>query len=669
MYNKQQKVKKLRLAFLRYGSCALIGGGGFALLTFLVKQYPDSFIVLSIAIALMTMCACALVLTLFEKRRRKDEAGKISGPMLGTIMYDSVNNAREPALICDCKNKIIWYNRFSLEAVGVSSLLGAKLSSVIELEDTGDSEDKKFPTEAVLDGKNYLIESTKIRSNGNIYYFLKFRDVTEIVDLKQFITDEDNAVAYIIIDNLEELMQFEQESYRESASRVEEILREWAQSVNGILKEYERDKYLFFFKNKDLQKFVSEKFEILDRVREIRVGMGNIPITLSIGVGKVKGSLSDRERAAHSALDLALQRGGDQAVVKYENKIEYYGGLTNSLQKRTKVFTRVASTEILAHIASASNVIIMAHKYPDYDAFGASVGMARLAMYCGVKVNIVTDFKNINIKKCLKIIGDSKLYKGLFVDSASGLDLVSSDTLLVLVDVNNPLMFESRDIYDNVYNVAIIDHHRKTSEYPREPIFELVEPSASSASELVSEMLDFTLQESLLAPVEANMLLAGITLDTRNFTKGAGTKTFAAAMYLRDNGASYDAIQDLFKSNISEYKQEALFGQKIEIYRHCMAIAVNESGVDATDKILASRVADNLLMVDEVMASFALVQIGDSVHISARSNGTVNVQLILEALQGGGRYDAAGAVVRSAMHQVLLQLKEAIDNYLDPEER
>jgi c-di-AMP phosphodiesterase-like protein len=366
---------------------------------------------------------------------------------------------------------------------------------------------------------------------------------------------------------------------------------------------------------------------------------------------------------------MALQRGGDQAVVKIEDNTEFFGGRTNAATKRTKVRARVVGLELMNYINKASNVIIMAHKYPDYDALGASLGFARLAMYCGVKVNVVTDFKNQNIKKCMKIIGDNRQYKGVFVDAASGLDLVSPDTLLILVDVNNPIMFESRDIYDNVYNIAVVDHHRKTAEFPRKPIFELIEPSASSASELVSEMLDFTLQESLLSPMEANMLLAGITLDTRNFTKGAGTKTFAAAMYLRDNGASYEAIQDLFKANISEYRQEALFGQKIEVYRHCMAIAANENGVDASDKILASRVADNLLMIDEVMASFALVQIGDSVHVSARSNGTINVQLILEALKGGGRYDAAGAVVKSGMQQALLTLKDAIDNYLDPEDR
>jgi c-di-AMP phosphodiesterase-like protein len=667
MYNKQRKVKKLLLKAYAYTACGAIGLGAFFVAAIIAVRHPERLALIAVLTAAIYIGACAGVLKLFDYLKKRAEVGKISGPMLGTIMYDTVNTTREPALICDENNRIIWFNRFAAEIAGTPSLLGAKLENVMELGELKE-DGHKYPDEVILDNKNYSLEPTKIRSNNTVYYLLKFRDITETVELKKFIRDEDDVAAYIIIDNLDELMQFEQERYRESAALVEQLLRDWAASVGGILKEYERDRYLFIFKNKDLERFTKEKFDILDKVREIRVGNGKVPITVSIGVGKVYGQLADREKAAHLALDMALQRGGDQAVVKYEDKIEFYGGITNSLQKRTKVFTRVASTEILALIASASNVIIMAHKYPDYDAFGASIGLARLAMYCGVKVNIVTDFKNPNIKKCMKLIGDNKLYKGMFIDGATGLDMVSSETLLILTDVNNPLMFEAPDIYDNVYNVAVIDHHRKASEFTRKPIFELIEPSASSASELVSEMLDFTLQESLLTPVEANMLLAGITLDTRNFTKGAGTKTFAAAMYLRDNGASYDDIQDLFKANITDYKQEALFGQKIEVYRHCMAIAVNEFGSDAGDKILASRVADNLLMVEEVVASFALVQIGDSVHVSARSNGTVNVQLILESLSGGGRYDAAGAVVRNGMQQALLMLKDAIDKYLDPED-
>ena len=260
-------------------------------------------------------------------------------------------------------------------------------------------------------------------------------------------------------------------------------------------------------------------------------------------------------------------------------------------------------------------------------------------------------------------------YKGVFVDSAKGIDLIKSETLLIIVDVNNQAMFESSDIARNVQDIVIIDHHRKTAEFEKEPLISYIESSSSSASELVSEMLEQVLPESTLKRNEANMLLAGISLDTNQFTKGTGTKTYAAAMYLRDNGASYEQIQDLFKSSLREYRQEALYGEKIELYRNCMAIALNPFGVDQADRILAAKVADNLLMVEGVAASFALVLVGNVVHISARSNGTINVQLILEELSGGGRYDAAGAQVKDEnIGAVLLKLKKAIDNYIDPEE-
>ena len=310
----------------------------------------------------------------------------------------------------------------------------------------------------------------------------------------------------------------------------------------------------------------------------------------------------------------------------------------------------------------------MGHKFPDYDAFGASIGVARLAMLCGVKFNVVTNFKDVNIKKCMKFFEKDESYKGVFVDAAKGLDLVRSDTLLVIVDVNNIKMLESEYIARSVRDIVIIDHHRKTAEFEREPLISYIEPSSSSASELVAEILEQSLPVNTLQQNEANMLYAGIVLDTKQFSKGTGTKTYAAAMYLRDNNAAYENVQDLFKTNFKDYKQESLFGEKIEIYRNCMAIALNDRGADASDRITAARVADNLLMLEDVVASFALVQIDNVVHISARSNGTVNVQLILESLNGGGRYDAAGAQVKDTIASTLIRLKEAIDDYINPEE-
>ena len=633
------------------------------------SKNPSHAVLISIAVALCFIALSVFTILGLSSLEKKKRIKSPSGPVLGSIMYDTVNLADEPALICDENNKIIWFNRYAQEASGSSSsLLGAKLSVILP-NPLPESGDKAREIVTTLKERTYNVNVTKIRSADKIYHLLLFRNITELTKLQKFVRDDEKVVSYIIVDNLEELLQFEQEKYREAAADIEAIIRDWASSVNGILKEYEKDKYIFIFKNEDLEKFVENKFDILDKVRNVRVGNANIPLTVSVGVAKVSGSLSDKEKAAHIALDLALQRGGDQAVVKYDESVAFFGGKTNTVHKRTKVRARVAANKLASYMAEASNVIIMGHKFPDYDAFGASVGLARLAMFCGVKVNIVTDPKNPNIKKCMKYFSDES-YKGLFVDKSRGLDLIKSETLLVIADVNNPDMFESIDIYNNVYKTVIIDHHRKTAEFERKLLIEYIDPSSSSASELVSEMLEQALPPSTLQSVEANMLLSGISLDTKQFTKGTGTKTYAAAMYLIDNSASYDDIQDLFKTNIADYRQVSKFGQKVEIYRHSMAIAVNyEIGDSNTDRTLAAKVADNLLMVEDVSASFALMQIGDTIHISARSSGSVNVQLILERLKGGGRYDAAGAQLKSAtMPQALMRLKNAIDNYFDAED-
>ncbi len=664
---KNKKEKKPRYRGVAEFLCAIVALACFGGVWMFDTHYnPDkmtNLIVISF-LALAFISISAFIILVFKSHGEKKAIRKPSGPVLGSIMYDMVNNSNEPALIHDENKKIIWYNKYALN-LSSSPLLGAKLSTIIPAPVPEETDKRNFST--TIGDSTYTVEATKIISGSKMYKLLMFKNITELVNLKQFVKDEDLVVCYVIVDNLEELLQFEQERYREAAAAIETLVRDWCSSVNGILKEYEKDKYLFFFKAINLEKFIETKFEILDKVRDIRVGSGNIPVTVSVGVSKVKGNLAEKERAAHVALDLALQRGGDQAVVKYDEGFEFYGGRTNTVHKRTKVRARVAANKLAGLMASASNVIIMAHRFPDYDAFGASVGLARLAMFCGVKVNIVTDAKNPNIKKTIKFFEKDDKYRGVFVDAARGLDLIKSETLLVIADVNNPDMFESIDVYNNIYNTVIIDHHRKTSEFAKKPLIEYIDPGSSSASELVSEMLEQAFPPSTLQHHEAAMLLAGILLDTKQFTKGAGTKTFAAAMFLRDNGASYEDIQDLFKTNIEDYKQEATFGQQIDIYRHCMAIAVSSDA--GSDRTLAARVADNLLGVEEVAASFALMQIGDTVHISARSNGTVNVQLILEKLKGGGRFDAAGAQVKSSnIKQVLLRLKEAIDEYLDPED-
>lgn len=648
----------------------ILAVGDVVLAGILAYNFSDKVVPIIIACVSLYIAITVIVWALTSGTERKKEHAIKKGPVLGNVMYDKINYASEPAFICDVNHKIIWSNRFASNNLSTKRILGTNINQLFPYEFASESAIKRIRDVKVqLDGNNYIVEETQINTTNEVYYLLYLRNVTRQTELEQLERDKEKIIAYVVVDNLEALLQFEQEKYRETAARVEKIVRSWAEGVNGIIKEYEKDKYIFIFNMEDLDKFIEDGFAILDKVRDIRLGSGSIPVTLSIGVAKkADATLAEKEKLAHVALDMALQRGGDQAVVKLEEDVLFYGGRTNAVQKRTKVRARVVANELANRMAKASNVLIMGHAYPDYDAIGASIGIARLAKFCGARVNIVTNFKDVNVKKVLKHFDDIDEYRNVFVDSSKGLDLVRSETLLVIVDVNNMNMFESKDLAKMVDDIIIIDHHRQTAEFEKEPIISYIETSASSASEIVSEILEQSLPMKGILHEEANALYAGILLDTKHFMKGAGTKTHAAAMYLKDNGASYENVQDLFKSNIQEYKKEASFGEKIEIYRNCMAIALNPHGKDNGDRIMAAKVADNLLGLEDVSASFVLVQIDNVVHVSARSNGTINVQLILEKLNGGGRYDAAGAQVKgSSVADTLFSLKEAIDAYINPE--
>ena len=663
--NRLKKSHKQRalVVFAPIWTVAIVG-----LAAFLVTLKPEKYWLVALLSSVLYFGGFIFAVTLGATFDSKNSNKKKKGPMLTGVMYEKINSLGEPALLCDSSYRIIWANKFTQE-MAEGGIIGTSVQLLFNYQ-IKDGQIGKRPVDTIVPfkGKDYIVVEDVVRDGDKNYYLLTLRDTTELLQLKQQMRDEEKIVSYVIVDNLEDLLQFEQEKYRAAANQVEEYIREWAESVGGLVKEYERDKYLFIFESQYLDKFLADKFDILDKIRDIRVGSGNIPVTVSIGVAKTKGTMAEKESAAHIALDMALQRGGDQAVVRFDDKIEFFGGRTNAVQRRTKVRARVVANELITLMAKAGNVIIMGHKFPDYDAIGASIGVARLAMLCGVKFNIVTNFKSINVKKCLPFFEGDETYKGVFVDGAKGLDLVRSDTLLVVVDVNNADMFESKDIAESVNDIVIIDHHRKTAEFKKQPLISYIEPSSSSASELVTEILEQALPVNTLQTNEANMLYAGIVLDTKQFSKGTGTKTYAAAMYLRDNNATFEKVQSLFKKSVKDYKQEAQFGGKLEPYRNCMVIAYNEHGTDEnSDRISASRVADELLMLEGIAASFTLVKVGNVVHISARSNGTINVQLILESLNGGGRFDAAGAQVKDTVASTLVRLKAAIDAYINPD--
>lgn len=533
-----------------------------------------------------------------------------------------------------------------------------------ENKESNDTKDKVFTT--FIEDRKYDVSCHPVRSNGHVYYMFVFNDITELTNITDLKYAETPAIAYILIDNLEEIAQYVKGSHRAEANKVENILKGFAEKMDGVLREYDRDRYMLVFNRKHLAACIKNKFSILDDVRQVRIGDDSIPVTVSMGIAITGSTLAERERDALAALDLALQRGGDQVVVKNEKGINYFGGLTKSQQKRTRVHSRIIATKLYSEISNSTNVIVMGHSNPDFDSIGACVGVASLAMYLGVDVKIVTDTSGSSFAACTEKLLELDEYKNVFIDGVDGLEKCGYGTLLVIVDANNFSILEAPEIAENSFKTVVIDHHIKKEEFKNEPILSYIDPSASSASELISEILEQSLPAGVLTKEEATVLLAGIMVDTKNFTRTVGTRTFSAALYLRGAGANAEIARTFFNEAFEDYRSEALFGAEVEIYREQLAITTSVGTGSAHDRVAAAKAADRLLTVRQVNAAFAIVKIGDTIHISARSNGTINVQLILEKMGGGGHFDVAGAAVTDKnIEDTRRMLVAAIDEYLD----
>ncbi len=632
-----------------------------------------------IAAFLLTLLYLAVVVVLrilYVRQRGKRAGSEKLAPVMGRIMFDAVVKMKTPVFICDNEERVIWYNSAmeslflsenklaaenKLYGKGISELFGVTLAQIRE-------DKSENGVTLTCEDRTFTARYNHIKTDDNDFALVVTAETTEQNQLRRKLEDSEPVVMYVYIDNLTEMMQYDSENYRMAATRTDQVLRAWAEECGGILKEYERDKYLFVTDARVLNACIARKFDILDRVRAIRGGDNEMPMTISMGIGGVHGSFSEKERTAHAALDMALQRGGDQAVVKADGSIDFYGGITKTVQKRTNVRSRMVSGELVSAMKKASNVLIMGHKYADYDSFGSCVGLARMAMYCGARVNVIVNPSDRGIFGCREMLDGEEDFLGVFVDGAMGLDLLETGTLVVVSDVNNVRQMESFDIFSRAASVAVIDHHRKVAEFERPLVIEYIEPSASSASELVAEMLEQVLAKDELTPHEASLLLTGIILDTQKFTKNTGTRTFSAAMFLRDCDAEPDTIVHLDRTSLDDYMREGRFRQNVMIYRGVTAITCPQSDAAETgpaDQVIAAKAANNLLTVAGVEASFALIRIGDTIHISARSLGRINVQLILEQLRGGGHYNAAGAQLTDVtMKEAIELLKGAIDSQM-----
>ena len=663
--------------------CACLGVLSLALcsLTIVYTEYrPERVALLYLAIYLGVL-AVIFTANIIAYTVTKRSVYNFTSSVTQGISAQFMQKLTKPVLICDEKGKIVWYNKFLREICrNTRTVYGKYMESIcdcaVEHIIKGDSvlgaEARFFTSEnsGVCTPEIYNAIGYEVEQDGKMFSMVVFTDITELKTLEKRIRDEETIIAYAIIDNLEELLQYIQEGYGSASEAVEKILEKYFQDVGGFVREYGNNRFMCVFDAKRLDALEADRFSLLDEIREIRLGESTLSVTISMGIAKTGGTLYEKERATQVALDMALQRGGDQVVIKTKDGTEFYGGKTKAIQKRTKVRSRVIANELISLISKSSNVIAMGHKFPDADSLASCVAVSRIAKFCGTPVHIVIDQNDTNLKNCFQSLADSPEYNGLFIDRAQAQDLMESDTLVIITDVNNLNICESPEIVANAQDIAIIDHHRKTSDFIKRPNVVYIEPSASSASELMSELLEHILPQGTLAKPEADLLFAGMLLDTKNFTHNTGVRTFSAALYLRNEGASPLDAQALFKTNLEDFLSEAKFESNVEIHRNIVAIAKNE--VDSSDninRVNASKAADRLLSVEGICAAFALCSVDGVICISARSDGTVNVQRIAEKLGGGGHFDSAGAQLRGVtMKEAETLLRQTIDEIIDGKE-
>ena len=576
-----------------------------------------------------------------------------------------------PMMVFNPENDdVLWANDLFTDLPGVGKdIFESRVRDVVEGFEThwileGKSE---FPGLFTWNGRRYRIFGCLSRPEGTghmgVLATTYWMDVTDLEHMRTTLAETRPVVAIIMIDNYEDLMSACPEGKRSAVrAAVEEKMDQWRGGSGALLMKSDRDRYLMVLDEARYEKFAAGRFSILDDVRAVQAGEG-IYATLSIGVGREAADFEALYKNAGLALEMALSRGGDQAVVKDQMNFEFYGGRAKTTEKRTKVKSRVMANALGDLMDDTEHVYVMGHKYADMDTLGAAAGICSIARKRGKAARIVLDMENNSVGPMLRKLRALPEYKDVFIGGGDAFLRVQPDTLLVVVDTNRPESVESEPLLESCNRVAVIDHHRRGSSYIEKMALNFHEPYASSASELVTELLGYLLETGDLLKTEAEALLAGIVLDTKNFTNRTGGRTFEAAAYLRRAGADTQDVQRMFQSDLESMIDRYAIIRRAVLYREDLAIAAID---EPCERVTAAKAADELLTLSGVQASFVFYPKDDGVYISARSLGEVNVQVIVEALGGGGNSTSAGGQLPGVtVEQVCQKLQEAIDKYYE----
>ena len=567
------------------------------------------------------------------------------------------------------ENEIIWGNPSFFAITGLSDTACYQtLDSVISGFSTswlreGQSE---LPGDRIIGGRRYRIYGNYVRSEDDATTVqlatIYFADMTEMFNVRDEFMRTRPIVSIVLIDNYDELTANLSDSAVSTLdAQLNDVIANWTAGLEALCRKTERNRYLVIFESKDLAKLQENRFSVLlDDVRHVSSSSG-MSATISLGIGKDGGSFAENYRFAALAIEMSLSRGGDQAVIKDRFNFTFYGSRTKETDRHTRVRSRVVAGSLSELIGQSSTIYIMGHRMADLDALGSAVGLLCLCRTKGRPARIVIDLQKNSCQSLIEELKASQDYADLFISGQDALVEADNRSLLIVVDTNRPDQVECKPLLESISRVAVIDHHRRAADYIEQPVLNLHEPYASSASELVTELLQYAVNQRDVKPLEAQALLAGIVLDTKNFSIRTGSRTFESAAYLRKAGADPVEVKKLFQSDLDDTLMRYRVVQAARLYRSELAIACIDETIT---RVIASQAADELINISGITASFVLFPDREQVIISARSIGSCNVQAVLEKLGGGGNGATAGAQIKGKpLREVLQELVAAIDAF------
>ncbi len=655
-----------RLIQIRIKVILIILFAVLGLVSLFLKETPIAILEFMVSLLL-------LIFVIYDEINKNKEMSKVISMITeqgGNTTNEIITRFPFPMLILDIEGKIMWYNDFASNMFNIQDLYGMMLTQLItEFKWT---ELLKFKDDINMNisynDRNYTVFGSIIKRNDsgeNSAYsvLLYFNDITDNVVSKKMREDEKVDVAIVTIDNYDDVFQaMDDAKSQETIGKINSIVSKWVNESNGVMKKTESDRYLVFFEHQHLEKYIKNKFDILDKIRAVGDEIKE-PITISIGIG-TGGHLIENETNARASVEMAWGRGGDQVAVKNSEEFKFYGSSTKDYEKSTRVKTRMFSFALKEMISQSDKVIIMGHQAADYDSFGASLGISRAAKIMNKNVHIVLDLSPA-IKPLYDEMQAIPEYAEMIISPNVAIEMTDKNTLLIILDTHRPSMMPAPELLNIANKVVLIDHHRRSTEFIENHSLIYLEPYASSTCEMVTEVLQYLDDKKNMTTFEATALYLGIFMDTKNFVTKTGVRTFEAASYLRRYGVNTMEAKKYVSLDFDEYVKRMDIIRIAEIWNTDIAVSICDYAFNNM-RVISSQAADEMLNITGIKAAFVVYQIDNVVYFSARSFTDVNVQLIMEKLGGGGHMTVAGCQIKNiSLQDAREKLKDAIKEYID----